>query len=58
MMMIQNAIAKLPGELKELKNFIAFLQSNSLLRYFQNTLLKVKIKMGFETIASLIPLRI
>ena len=39
MMMIQNAIAKLPSELKELKNlfpFNAFFYNNSLFWYFQN----------------------
>ena len=61
MMMIQNAIAKLPSELKELKNmfqFSAFHSSNSLLWYFQNHQLKEKVKMEYETLVSLIPLRI
>ncbi len=46
MMMIQNAIAKLPSELKELKNsfpFNSFLYSNSLLRHFQNIVFECTI---------------
>ena len=46
MMIIQNTIAKLPSELKELKNlfpFNAFLCSNSLLRHFQNIVFKYTI---------------